>query len=60
MTLISIEVERSYTVTDKRNGTVLGVYQAPTAGFAVLDCYREHAGVEPEWLEATACQPETD
>ncbi len=60
MTMISIEVERRYTVTDKRDGRVLGVYRAPTAGFAVLDCYRQHAGVEPEWLEATACQPETD
>ncbi len=60
MTLISIEVERSYTVTDKRDGRVLGVFRAPTAGFAVLDCYREHAGVEPEWLEAATCERETD
>ena len=60
MTMISDEAEQRYTVTDQRDGRVLGVYRAPTAGFAVLDCYREHAGVEPEWLEATACQLETD
>lgn len=60
MTMISDEAEQRYTVTNKRDGRVLGVYRAPTAGFAVLDCYREHAGVEPEWLQATACQPEPD